>query len=455
MKLKLTSQSIAALRVPPGKAQLVVWDVEPIGFGAVIGKTCSTFVVQGRVGGAKVRKAIGVAGRIREDGLPWTVVLARQRARELLGTMAGGANPNAPTGSRGGPTLRAALEFHIGKMERGENRRGKVCSPASVRAIRGGVELHLAAWLDRSLLDLTADALDDVRATIERETERVDGSNRANPPGRAAANRLLANVSAIWRSWHKRHSLELPCPVERLTPGALKPRETRVDGAEMPAWFAKLHAKDADGRDVMNPIRRDLQIVSMFTGVRTDGVRHLRWEHVDFDEDLLHIARAKGDKPYTLPMTATVREILEKRREANAIEFRELGGDDGWCFPSLSLDLKHVIAVAEVKERRPKRDAHGRAQRDDEGKVIRERYLPGVHANRRTFNSVAIEIGIPREARESLMNHEGRGVNMKHYGRPQNWDYLRTCAEQIERALWERLKPSPTEKRGRGKLRAV
>jgi hypothetical protein len=51
-----------------------------------------------------------------------------------------------------------------------------------------------------------------------------------------------------------------------------------------------------------------------------------------------------------------------------------------------------------------------------------------------------MEIGVPKEARESLMNHEGRGVNVKSYGFPQNWDYLRSCAEDIERGLWDRIK---------------
>jgi integrase len=146
----------------------------------------------------------------------------------------------------------------------------------------------------------------------------VNGSNPANPPGRAVANRLLANVSAIWRSWHKRHGLPVSCPVERLTPGALKARDTRVANDELPDWYAKLHAKGHDGREVMSTIRRDLQLLSLFTGVRTDGVRNLRWEDVDFDDELIEITRAKGDPPYTLPMTATVREILERRQAENA-----------------------------------------------------------------------------------------------------------------------------------------
>jgi hypothetical protein len=97
-----------------------------------------------------------------------------------------------------------------------------------------------------------------------------------------------------------------------------------------------------------------------------------------------------------------------------------------------------VIPVSEVKEHRT-----DRAREDKEGRPLRVLHLPGIHANRRTFNSVAIEIGIPPEARLALMNHEGKGVNVKHYGVPQSWDFLRECAQRIEAALRERLEMPP------------
>lgn len=450
---KLTQNALSALAVPVDVAQAYYWDPELKGFGVVVGRTGkATFVVQSRVAGKTVKTTIGVAGKVREDGHAWSVQLARQRAKELLGEMASGTVPDVARKSLrpGGPTVREALELHIAKMERGENRRRKVCSPRSIATLRGFVELHLVDYLDEPLVTLTADVIDELRTKIERTTERKAGSNPKNPPGRASSNRMIAAVSAIWRTWHKRHGLPVSNPTERLTQGSLAPRDTRVANDELPEWYAKLFAKlpkyaEANGRtrsrvEVMSPVRRDLQLVSMFTGVRAEGVRSLRWLDIDFDEELLHIAKAKGDAPYTLPMTKTVREVLERRQVENADLFGPRGGDQGFVFPALARDAKTVIAVAEPKERHAKRHTDGRVIRTKAGKMILENYLPGTHANRRTFNSVAIEIGIPAEARESLMNHEGRGVNVKHYGRPQNWDYLRECADKIEAALWARIR---------------
>lgn len=434
MYAKISDRTLDRLALPPDSSQLVVFDEDLPGFGVVIGRTATSFIVNCRVNGTLRRQVIGRRGTVREDGRAWNSALARQRALVLLGKVAAGEDPTAAARAhRSGPKLREALAFHVAKMERGENRRGKVCSPRSIATLRGGIEHHLADWLDRPLVDLTADALDSIRTTIERETARKQGSNERNPPGRAVANRLLANVSAVWRSYHKRYGLPVANPTERLIAGALEPRDNRIANDEIRPWHERVMA-------MKNHVRRDLQLVALFTGVRTDGIRRLRWEDVDFDEDLIQIQNAKGDRPYTVPMVGTVREILEARQTENAKLFEAYGGDDGWCFPSLSRDMKRVQHVAEVKERAYVLDGKGNIKRDKDGTPIRETYLPGIQACRKTFNSVAMEVGVPKEAREALMNHEGRGVNVKSYGFPQNWDYLRSCAEDIERALWDRVK---------------
>ena len=436
MHVKISDRTLDRLKLPEGKTQLVVFDEDLPGFGVVIGRTATSFIVNCRVNGTLRRQVIGRRGMVREDGRAWNSALARQRALALLGKVASGEDPTADARARrSGPTLREALTFHVSKMERGENRRGKVCSPRSIATLRGGIEHHLASWLDRPLVDLTADVLDSIRSKLERDATRMQGSNERNPPGRAVANRLLANVSTVWRSYHKRYGLPIANPTERLIAGALEARDNRIANHEIKPWHERVMT-------MKNHVRRDLQRVAIFTGVRTDGVRRLRWEDVDFDEDLIQIRNAKGDRPYTVPMVGTVRDILEARQAENEKLFAAHGGDNGWCFPSLTRDLKRVQHVAEVKERAYVLDDKGRIKRDEDGTPLRETYLPGIQACRKTFNSVAMEVGVPKEAREALMNHEGRGVNVKSYGFPQNWDwdYLRSCAESIERALWDRIK---------------
>jgi integrase len=447
-QMRLTEKTVATLPPPTDAPQAYYWDTDLKGFGVVVGRTKKTFVASRRLGKKLVKTTIGTMGEPHPDGGPWNVAAARRRAWELLGAMAAGTHPNAARRPHAdGPTLRAALEFHIQRMERGENRRRKACSQRSIATTRGSVELHLAEYLDRPLVDLTADAITSVMEQIEEKTARRGGSNPANPPGRAAANRIIANVSAIWRSYDRRFGLPVVNPASRLQQAALKPRETRIPDAEFADWYAKVMKLE-------NPVRRDLQLVALFTGIRSDGVRNLRWEDVDFDADLIQVARAKGDRPYSLPMVATVRKILERRKADNATSALLLpfGGDHGFVFPSLSRDLKRVIPVAEVKERHQLTNAHGQVVRNEDGEPVRVNTLPGIHVSRRTFNSVAAEIGIDLETRETLMNHSGRGVNVKHYVQPERFDHLRECAERIESALWERIKGA---RRARGRARRL
>lgn len=448
--LKLTEKSVAALRPAtqhasscPGGAcacplQSYHWDTELVGFGVVVGRTgIKTFIARAWVGKKKRRVKIGVAGSPRPDGHPWTVALARVEARQLLGRMSAGEDPNA--GKRAtsaplpstGPTLRQAMELHVTNMRAGRNRRRRVCAPRSIHKIETEIPHHLAAWLDRPLVDLTAFDLQNVCDRIVRETRPRAGA--VNAPGRAQANKLIAHVSAIWNAADRLYDLGGRNPAKRLSPGALAPRTTRIDDGAFADWYAKVTAAD------MNPVRRDLQLVSLFTGIRSDGIRQLRWEDIDHERALVHVRKAKGDRPYSLPLVETVRAILARRRTENAVTFGPWGGDQGWCFPSLSREAPlRVIPVSEVKERRI-----DRSRADDEGRPVRVQHLPGIHANRRTFNSVAIEIGIPPEARLALMNHEGKGVNVKHYGVPQSWEFLRACAERIEVALRQRLGLAP------------
>jgi integrase len=161
-------------------------------------------------------------------------------------------------------------------------------------------------------------------------------------------------------------------------------------------------------------------------------VRTLRWDDVDWDRRVLYVRKAKGNKPYVIPLASTHLEILERRRRENAVEFDPHGGDHGWVFPSLSRAYpQRVKHVAETKEIR-------------DG----EKILPGLHPLRRTYNSVAREIGIRLEDREALMNHSPRGVNEKHYVATAEWTHLAECQAKIEAALWQRIHGQSDGKRG-------
>lgn len=417
--LKLSEKTISAIAAPSDAAQAYYWDTELKGFGVVVGKVRRTFVARGRVGGRQIKRTIGVLGAPRADGHSWTALLARQEARVLLGQMADGETP-VTTSARSGPTLREGVELHV------RNMRKKSRSERSIETIESEVMRLLEAWLDRPIAELTGAEL---LAVHDRMTD-------AGTP--MLANRLVAHVSAIWNTLDRVHELDGRNPARAVTRNKYVPSRERVADDELPGWLEKVMA-------LPNSVRRDLQLFCLFTAMRSEAARSVRWEHIDEDEAALDVPRPKGgeERAFRLPLSKTMIEMLERRRRENREDFKAWGGDGGWVFPSLTREAPQTVQpVAEPKEYR--RNAKTKQK---------EQVLPGLHTLRRTYESVAHEAGISEIDLHVLTNHSYASHNVNATYIKQQFAHLAECQTRIEAALWARLKPST--KPGRAKLRAV
>ncbi len=419
-RIDLNEKWLNAYALPEGVDRELWWDARVTGFGVRIGRRDRTFLIRRRVGRTPKLITIGHFGERDAEGQRWTLVRARKQAEIMLGAMKAGEDPAAERRARrGGPTLRDALELHARNMRKGGGKGGGPCSEKSITMIETEIPRLLGDWMERPIVELTATELDAVCDQIVKDTPAKAGS--ANAPGKALANRLIAQVSAVWNSADKMHDLPGKNPARRLTAHHLKPKTDRIADGEFPAWHATVQT--------LTPVRRDLQLLCLFTGARSESARFAQWEDVDWKRGVLHFRRAKGNRPYTVPLGETMIAMLKQRKADNVKAFAAHGGDHGWIFPTITRDKPfRVIPVREPKEWRL----------DDDGERVK--LLPGMHPLRKTYNSVAIEIGIAKHDREALMNHEGQGVNTRHYGFPQNWDHLAEVQAKIESALWSRIK---------------
>lgn len=414
-----------------------VFDLSLPGFGVVIGARFATFIARGRVEVEENRKKKTVRrdvtiGRWQHVGAGedkserWTEAKARKRAMHELGKIAHGEDPVELDAAPSGPTLRDGLAIHLSNMRktggkgRLSNGEQMPCSAGSIRNVEDEVTSHLVDWLERPIVELTALELTKVVAAVLKKTKPRAGT--VNPPGAALAKRLMRHVSAIWESTDALHDLPGKNPACKVTTQGLAPKEARIEPGEFKAWYAKVLK--------LPTVRRDFNLLALHTAIRSEGLRHLEWSDVDFEGRVLHVRRAKGNRPYSIPMTKTVEEILRARQRDNAKQFALYGGDAGYVLPTVTRAKPfQVIPLAAPKE----------YEVDEEGK--RETSLPGPHVLRKTWNSVALELRsrVPAEEREALMNHEGRGVNVRHYGFPRNWDALRESACAVERALLDQI----------------
>jgi integrase len=421
MQLKLTEKAIESVAPPTDVAQDYYWDTDDTGFGLVVGRTgAKSFVVRARVGGRKVKVTIGQAS----PG-PWTVARARRRAKELLGEMAGGINPNAvPAGEAPVPTgitLREAMELHIAEMADNNKR------AISIQTLRYDVTRLLADELDRPLAELTVEAVQKIK---ERGRKH-----------RTQTNRLLAHISAVWNTTRRlRRSTftgENPVGILGVTKFSLSgdhaPEQPKIADSDLPEWYRRIHM-------LSNSIRRDLQLVALFTGLRDANATTLRWEIIDWHRGGFVIPMSKTT-PFTIPFSQTVREILEARRAENPIVFT--AGDGGWVFPTMD-DDDQISHLKESKEY--KRDTaaspwlkHGPARGPYQPTDKRVLFLPGLHTLRRTYLSVADDMGVPKHVQMLLSNHSfaGRDVHEKYLR--AEWARLVEWVNAIDEALWVRL----------------
>ncbi|MDH3771914.1 MAG: tyrosine-type recombinase/integrase, partial [Nitrospirota bacterium] len=191
-------------------------------------------------------------------------------------------------------------------------------------------------------------------------------------------------------------------PVIAVTFNKEKRRNTVILPDELPAWWQKVHQLE-------NPVRRDLHIFLLFTGMRRRAATGGRWEHFDPQIGLLVVPNPKGgeDRAFDLPLSEYLIDLLKRRYEGNQVAFE----GSPWIWPA---DSKSGH-VAEPKE--PKRG------------------LPSPHCLRHSYASFAKAAGLGQLDIALLMNHKLPGVTGGYIHEAALMEHLKMCQEKITNHL--------------------
>ncbi len=446
MKLRLTERTLDRVVLPTNKPQLLVWDKELPGFGVVIGRKCSTFVTNYWAKGVKRRQVIGRRGAIGDDGQPLNVSAARQRAREILGRVAGGGDPSLELRMReGGPTLADAFDLHVARMK------ANGASPASLATITRERDKYLETWLPRPL------------RTIERSHCRELHETLSKKHGPYLANRVMRHVRAAWNTALKEHDLPAN-PTIAVHWNKERRRQEPIPWAQLPAWHttvASLEPIIANGKRIgTRPgIRGDYQLFVLLTGLRRMDAATVRWEHVDLDEGLLHRPNPKGgaDRAFTIPLSSECVKLLERRKAENRVSFTE--GDAGWVFPTRALKAKPCPLCTSLG--RPAHEAgavvhlvEGKQQRIDKDTGKATRILPSPHRLRDTYTSALVEVGgISPFVIDVLTNHRPPRGSVTAGYIDLSIEHLSECQERVTQFLLAKMAPPPEKTRKPSKKR--
>jgi len=310
------------------------------------------------------------------------------------------SNPSEPGAH--GITLADAIELHLRAM------RARRCAQRSMATLVEETGRHLGDWLARPLASRS-------RHEVATRHERITAER-----GPWVANRVLQQFRAVYNTAARRFE-DLPAtnPAIAVTFNRVRRRREPIPWSELPAWRRRVQA-------LGNPVRRDLQLVLVFTGLRSLDARTIRWSHVDLAAGTLFRPRPKGgeERAFTVPVANVVLEILRRRRAGNARFADE--GDGGWVFPTRD----RAGRVTHVQEAKEQRYARGR----------KVRWLPSPHRLRDTFATAAHEARVHPLDLKVLLNHAlpGSGDVTEGYIRP-SVEHLRGCAERVAGFLEARM----------------
>jgi integrase len=281
------------------------------------------------------------------------------------------------------------------------------CARRSMETLREECGRHLADWMERPLGSIS-------RNECALRHERITECS-----GPYVANRVFQQVRAVYNTAARRFEALSPTnPVVAVTFNRVRRRREPIPWVELPEWRRKVGA-------LRNPVRRDLQLFLLFTGLRSLDARTVRWEHVDFDAGTLHRPRPKGgeDRAFTAPVARVVLELLRRRRAENPALF---ANDGGWVFPTRD----RSGAVTHVREAKQQRTVAGR----------KVRHLPSPHRLRDTFATAAHEAGVHPLDLKVLLNHALPACDdvTQGYIRP-SLEHLRGGVERVAEFLLERM----------------
>ena len=275
-------------------------------------------------------------------------------------------------------------------------------SPRTIADYQDKFDKHLTVFKDKALAAITREEVTRQHATITERARKVRKGKYAS--GKYAANGSMRLARAVWN--FAKNELETQdclssihfAPASSITANG---RASGMGAKDLPAWWSQL-------QQLPNPIRREMHLFMLLSGLRRQDVLTARWDNLDEKRKALRIPAPKGgvDRAFDLPLSDPMLACLKRAKEAGNTFFPEQSRI--WVFPA---ETGHV---AEVKE---------------DGKV---KLSHTGHTLRHSFRTLAAAAGIDRLRLKILMNHAlDRDVTDSYTNVPALFDSLMDAQQKI------------------------
>jgi integrase len=372
-----TKAAVAALEVPIGKDDTILWDDTMPGFGVRCRRGGSkVWIVQYRVrvGAQQRRESLGATSKV-------DLAEARKIAKQRFAQVALGQDPGAKAAPQ--ITLRQAIDLYQAQA---------AVRPSTFKKREHALRTSWAPLHSRPLASIS-------RADMSAVVENIAAERGRSPAGRA---RITLNALCTWAV--QRGLIEHNLVSGSVNPASSSSRDRVLEDSELTAVWQTC------GDDTFGRIVRLLILL----GARANEVAGLRWSEIDLVTGLLVIPpeRVKTGKTLRLNLPPPALEILKAVPRKDGCEF-VFPSDRGtaftaWSYCKAALDARITAALG-----RP--------------------LAPWVvHDLRRSTRSGLSRIGVRPDVAEAVLNHAKRGVLATY----DHYDYRREV--QAALAAWAR-----------------
>ncbi len=317
---KLTKRVVDAL--PLKSSDYFEWDSELRGFGVRVSpKGAKTFMIQYRAGGRTRRVKICRYGTLAVDE-------ARDRAKTLLGNVAGGQNPaEAISKHRGAPTVGEVCDRFL------KDHVDVKLKPSTARDYRTIIEAGIRPALG------TYKIVDVARADVAELHHR-----RRDTPYQA--NRILSVLSKMFNMaevWGFRPDGSNPC--RHVKRNAEKRKERFLSREELGSLGDVLAEAEESGSEtpyVVPAIR-----LLVLTGCRRSEIQFLKWEYVK--KTHIDLPDSKTGRRM-VPLPAGARRVLESLSRVPDNPYVIVGEVEGQAINNLEKPWRRVRKSAELED---------------------------------------------------------------------------------------------------------
>lgn len=273
----------ALLQRPTLKPGQILRDKTLCGFCIKIGKRTHSFLVATSVCGKQARIYLGRWPLL-------TVDEAREKALPIIRTCRSGQMP-AKVMSGKLPTLWEALPNYA---------KAKGIKASSLKRYESMIRTHFADWQHTSVITLGD-------AAFAEHCQKF-----AQSRGNAIVDVDRGLISAMIKYLNAIYGLTLISPFDKLAAAGLmpehaQPRSRKLQESDLPTWYKAVCALPEKQQDYL--------MLIAFTGLRRDEGKNIRFEHVDWNTELLHIPETKNGDAHILAITPRMKLILKRRCE--------------------------------------------------------------------------------------------------------------------------------------------